>query len=82
MIGRVTWRRDVYRTIATLEDDRTWTVDGPPGLARSIAALYTDWPDSPALGPYGPAILHDLARRVGGTVELEPKDAPPAGTVY
>lgn len=37
---------------------------------------------SPASGPYGVGFLNNLARRLGGSVEIEPKQKHPPGTVY
>jgi hypothetical protein len=86
MIGRVTWDEGGWRFVATLHEDGRWAVDGPPLAAGNYERLleihYADSYRGPSDGPFGVAILNDLAADKGGTVELEPKRPAPAGAVF
>ena len=90
MIGTVTWGGDPITTVATLHDDRTWsvtqTVRGEtiedPQTAEFLALTYEEHYEGPSDGPYGVRILYELAQERNGTVWYEPKKSAPPDTVY
>jgi hypothetical protein len=91
MIGSVTWGEpDAIQTTATLGDDGKFVVTrslGGESFVDTDAGTMMDmWYEGSYRGPsdgvFGHAMLHDLAKRYGGTVTLEPKTQAPAGTVY
>lgn len=50
-----------------------------PDLESTVSPLFRSYKKrySPALGPFGPSFLHDLSKKLGGTVQLEPKESRP-----
>ena len=90
MIGTVTWQTGIVTNVATLHDDRTWSVtqsDGretldDPLQADFLQATYANHYQGPSDGPYGARILNELAAKKSGTVWFEPKRKAPPGTVY
>jgi hypothetical protein len=73
--------------VATLEDDRSWTVvprlpdDAAPLILPTLVDIAAE-DLGPAGGPYGPAQLHAAAERLGGEATIAPKEEPPPGLVY
>ena len=90
MIGTVTWQTGIVKNVATLHDDRTWSVTqsagdetiDDPQMADFLALKYRDHYQGPSDGPYGARILNDLAAWKGGEARFEPKKSAPPGTVY
>jgi hypothetical protein len=94
MIGKVTWGSTGRQTVATLDDEGNWHVEGPPGpdpdafaelnaaMARLFAVLLEDSYQGPQDGAYGVAFLHQLAKDYGGKAEIEPRPEAPPGTIF
>ncbi|WP_422924478.1 hypothetical protein [Singulisphaera sp. PoT] len=84
-LGTVTLNLDGDVAIADFSVDGTWTFHGEEWVADLLkmhAALVDTRDRSPSLGPYGPSILNELARRCGGTAHHAKLPGPPPGTVY
>jgi hypothetical protein len=91
VIGSVAWGEpDAIQTIAVLGDDGKFTVTRSKGgesfVDKDAGFMMDVWYEGSYRGPsdgvFGHAMLHDLAKRYGGVVTLEPKQSAPEGTVY
>jgi len=82
VIARVTYTDgDGARLVATLGDDVTWTADDPE-MASALNALIRAEDRSAARGDWAAWHAEKMARRLGASIEIEPKDPLPEGTVY
>lgn len=86
MIGSVSVTRGTFDGKAILNDDRTWSYEGPEWLVRVIrlATLAIDVEDEgPADGPFGTRRLEAVSALLkGSTIQYEAKTPHPAGTIY
>jgi hypothetical protein len=91
MTGSVTWGEpDAIQTTAVLGDDGKFTVERSLGgesfvdtdAGTMLDLLYEGSYRGPSDGVFGHAMLHDLAKRYGGVVTLEPKTPAPEGVEY
>ncbi len=83
MIARVTFDLDGEPVVATLGDDRRWTVAGWPPLEGVLNSLYSpQGRDGPAYGEPGHAQAHEVADYYGGAVECPERTPAPPGVDY
>ena len=62
--------------VATLHVDGSWSVPGFEWAESVLKLAYSDAYEGPSAGPFGPAILHELAEAVGGVATIVPREAP------
>lgn len=86
-VGSCTFEYNYNKHTVTIEDDGNWKVDPPlDGLfSEAFSDIMDDMKESyggPSDGPFGPKQLAELARRLDGTYELEPKEEMKSDTIY
>jgi hypothetical protein len=73
MIGRVAAGPLVVELLG-VDDWAVWVAgQRMPGMEKSLRVLYEDEYAGPADGHYGQLILKDLAKRLGGVADIEPR---------
>lgn len=90
MIGTIAFTRDGVDRVATLDDDRSWSVEPPLddaetiGILDLICSLY----GGPSDGAFGPAQVSRAGQYLSGigyevtATGLAPRGPMPPGTIY